>query len=239
MRHADPRTLILLLLTVNALMMGRTDQLVAIAGALITVTALLVTGRTRWAILLLVSVVLLTGCAYRIPAHWSNAPAALVGVLAYWISRFAVSVGVAAFVLTQLRPTELNAALRRMHAPNWLIIPLAVVVRFLPALLAETRAINEAMSLRGIRPGALGLLFHPVRYGIHVVIPLLSSAIRISDELAAAALIRGLGVTTLPDGSTVRPTTVTRIGFGLADLVLLLAIAALVGLHFSGWELQR
>ncbi|MCL0246058.1 energy-coupling factor transporter transmembrane protein EcfT [Corynebacterium sp. CCM 8835] len=239
MRHADPRTLILLLLTVNALMMGRTDQLVAIAGALLTVTALLVTGRIRWAILLLVSVVLLTAAAYWIPAHWSNSPAALVGVLAYWISRFTVAVGIAAFVLTQLRPTELNAALRRMHAPNWLIIPLAVVVRFLPALLAETRAINEAMSLRGIRPGTLGLLFPPVRYGIYVVIPLLSSAIRISDELAAAALIRGLGVTTLPDGSTIRPTTVTRIGFGLTDLVLLLAIAALMGLHFSGWELQR
>ncbi|MBI8999999.1 energy-coupling factor transporter transmembrane protein EcfT [Corynebacterium sp. CCM 9185] len=239
MRHADPRTLILLLLTVNALMMGRTDQLVTIAGALLTVTALLFTGRARWAIVLLVSVFLLTAAAYWIPTHWPNSASALIGVLAFWISRFTVAAGIAVFVLTQLRPTELNAALRRMHTPHWLIIPLAVVVRFLPALLAETRAINEAMSLRGIRPGALGLLFHPVRYGIYVVIPLLSSAIRISDELAAAALIRGLGVTTLPDGSTVHPTTVTRIGFGLTDLVLLLGIAALVGLHFSGWELQR
>ncbi|MEZ2189341.1 energy-coupling factor transporter transmembrane component T [Corynebacterium sp. CCM 9204] len=239
MKNPDPRTLLLLLLTVNALVMGNTDQLVIAVAALVTSLALVGAGRLRWAVLLLLSFIALTAAAHVVPDLWQNPVTALIGVLAYWIARFTVAFGVAVYVLVQLRPAELNAALRRMHAPNWLIIPLAVVVRFLPALFTETRAINEAMSLRGIRPGAFGLLFHPLRFGLYVVIPLLSSAVRISDELAAAALIRGLGATKHPDGSTIRPTTVTRIGFGAADLILLIAIAALVALNFSGWRLPR
>ena len=239
MSGPDPRTLILLLITVNALAMGRTDDVVVAAAATVVIVALTAAGRVRWALLLLIGFAALATTAEWAPLLWRNPVGVLIGVLAYWFARFSVAFGVAAFVLTQLRPAELNAALRRIHAPNWLIIPLAVVVRFLPALISETRAINEAMSLRGIRPGPLGLLLHPVRYGLHVVLPLLSSAVRMSDELAAAALIRGLGATTHPDGSAIRPTTITRIGFGPVDGALLLCMVAIVTLHFSGWDLPR
>lgn len=49
---------------------------------------------------------------------------------------------------------ELTAALRRMHVPESVIIPCAVVVRFFPTVGEDYRQIRAAMALRGIARGA-------------------------------------------------------------------------------------
>ena len=46
---------------------------------------------------------------------------------------------------------ELTAALRRMHVPESVIIPCAVVVRFFPTVGEDYRQIRAAMALRGRR----------------------------------------------------------------------------------------
>lgn len=48
---------------------------------------------------------------------------------------------------------ELTAALRRMHLPESIIIPCAVVVRFFPTVGEDYRHIRAAMALRGIAAG--------------------------------------------------------------------------------------
>ena len=54
---------------------------------------------------------------------------------------------------------ELTAALRRMHVPESVIIPCAVVVRFFPTVGEDYRHIRAAMALRGIAAGR-GALLH-------------------------------------------------------------------------------
>lgn len=48
---------------------------------------------------------------------------------------------------------ELTSALRRMHVPESVIIPCAVVVRFFPTVQEDYHQIHNAMALRGIAEG--------------------------------------------------------------------------------------
>lgn len=96
-----------------------------------------------------------------------------------------------------------------------------VVVRFFPMAVRELRAIIQAMTLRGLKPGAWSAMRHPMRTGEYVVIPFLASAARIADELSAAAIIKGLGAQ--KTRSNTQPSH-----FGIGDAVVLTVLAALV-----------
>lgn len=78
--------------------------------------------------------------------------------------------------------SELMATAGRMKISYQWVIPFAVVVRFFPTLKEEWSNIRMAMKMRGI-----GISME------YVLVPLLSSSVRIGEELTAAALSRGLG----------------------------------------------
>ena len=78
--------------------------------------------------------------------------------------------------------SQLMAAVQRMHMTYSAAIPFAVVIRFFPTFREEHKNIKMSMKMRGIR------------YSLeHILVPMLHSALNISDELSAAALSRGLG----------------------------------------------
>lgn len=89
---------------------------------------------------------------------------------------------------------ELTAALRRMHLPESIIIPCAVVVRFFPTVGEDYRHIRAghgpAGHCRGPRRAAA-----PSRAvaGIHPV-PLLMNSNNVAQDLSAAALTKGIGL---------------------------------------------
>lgn len=78
---------------------------------------------------------------------------------------------------------ELTVALRKLHVPQKLIIPICVTLRYFPAIKEEAGHIRDAMSLRDIR-------------GIDKVeamlVPLMVSATATAEELSAAAVTRGI-----------------------------------------------
>ena len=71
---------------------------------------------------------------------------------------------------------RVGAVLTQMHAPRVIYVPVMVVVRFFPMAVRELRAIVQAMTLRGLNPGARSAVRHPIRTGEYVVIPFLASA---------------------------------------------------------------
>lgn len=113
-------------------------------------------------------------------------------------------------LVTTTKASEFIAAMQRMHVSRNIIIPFAVMFRFIPTVFEEYRCIQDAMRMRGI-VWARGLL-SMVEYRI---IPLIVSVVKIGDELSAASVARGLG------GSAAR-TSVCRIGFGAGDAVFFL-----------------
>ena len=90
---------------------------------------------------------------------------------------------VGSLMIKTLSLREFIAGLRKLHVTEKLIIPISVTLRYFPAIKEETGHICDAMKLRNIK-------------GLEKVealmIPLMISATETADELAAAAVTRGI-----------------------------------------------
>ena len=89
---------------------------------------------------------------------------------------------------------ELTSALRRMHVPESVIIPCAVVVRFFPTVQEDYHQIRNAMALRGIAEGKGVLLLHPMQSLEYILMPLLMNGNNVAQDLSVAALTKGIGL---------------------------------------------
>lgn len=217
----DPRTKLLGLFVVNSIAYS-SGSLTAQAFAAALVAALLAQHRDRRAVTAFAVTYLLSAVAYLVlPVVASGWFTGMLVVFGFWIARFAVTLGYFAYFVLTTGVGELNASLAALRVPRLLSVPIAVVIRFIPTVIDELRAIFDAMRLRGIATGPISVAAHPVRTARHVMLPLLASTSRIADELSAAALIRGLG-------RAERPTTVTCLRFGLGDAALIVALLLLV-----------
>lgn len=116
---------------------------------------------------------------------------------------FLISVGVrmmlpciitGAYAFTTTTVGELTCALRRMHVPESVIIPCAVVVRFFPTVKEDYRQIRAAMALRGIAEGKAALLRHPAESLEYILMPLLMNGNNVAQDLSVAALTKGIGL---------------------------------------------
>ena len=89
---------------------------------------------------------------------------------------------------------ELLAALEKMHVPKALLIPLMVIYRYIPTLIREIGYVRESHKMRGSSASLPGILRHPVKEAEDFLVPLLYRSEKISEELAAAAICKGLSV---------------------------------------------
>lgn len=90
------------------------------------------------------------------------------------------------------RVNEFMSAMNRLHLPNSVIIPMTVMIRYIPMVAEDWRYIKDAMNMRDVAPTVRSLLFHPVRTIECIYVPMMMSALKVADELAAAAITRGL-----------------------------------------------
>ncbi|MBR3073070.1 energy-coupling factor transporter transmembrane component T [Fibrobacter sp.] len=117
------------------------------------------------------------------------------------------------YVVTTTKVNEFLACMSRMRISNKVTIPLIVMIRFFPTVFDESRAIGNAMRMRGIRLFSLRTLKSPVAFLEYRLVPLLVSITKIGDELSIAAVTRGLSAET-------KRTCVATIGFRWADFVV-------------------
>ncbi|WP_051986382.1 energy-coupling factor transporter transmembrane component T family protein [Clostridium amazonitimonense] len=87
---------------------------------------------------------------------------------------------------------ELLFALEKMHIPKVLILPLAVVYRYVPTIKDEIVQVRENLKMRGLNTSFIGILTHPISAVENFMIPLLIRSGKISEELSAASLCKGL-----------------------------------------------
>ena len=119
--------------------------------------------------------------------------------------------------------SEFLAAMARLHLPQQVAIPLAVIFRFFPTIAEEWHAIGDAMRMRGIRLGG-GKVNGEAREGPlgdkvgamfeYRLVPMMICAVKIGVELSQAALTRGLG-------APVIRTILEELGFGGWDAFFL------------------
>jgi len=117
---------------------------------------------------------------------------------------------------------DLLAALQAMGAPQAVLIPCMVVLRFFPTIRRDASHLMESLKTRRVLAGGGYAFRHPALTCELLVVPLLMRSVRVSDELAASALVRGLG------GET-RPTMLHPLSFGARDAVVAALTLASIG----------
>lgn len=125
------------------------------------------------------------------------------------------------YVMTTTKVNEFMAGMSRMHSPNKVTIPLAVMIRFFPTVFDEARDIGNAMRMRGIRLFSLRTLKNPFLFLEYRLIPLLVSLTKIGDELSVAATTRGLSPET-------RRSCMVEIGFRVQDVIVFVYCIAVI-----------
>lgn len=227
----DPRTKLLTALVVNILVLGRVTALDLTLCFLFTAPLLLTA--VRWQMVAGWASgfgLLLGGAQVAMHSDLNGAAGALADIFAFaggWMSRFVVAGGIFWYLVASTTSGQLIAALTRMRLPRAVIVPVTVMLRYVPTAVADLRAIFDTMRLRGVAPSAGRVLLHPGRTVEFILVPLLASSTRIADDLTASGLVRGLG-------KRGQRTSIWTIGFGWADLVILLVLAALVASRFIG-----
>ena len=235
----DPRTKLLALLILNALVMRASPTSTLLAVQLLAVVALAweVGGRAavRTGLGCLVCDALSLGSPFLVAwLEGMGAPRSVVLVIgtcaaiAFWFARFFAAFGLALYVYRTTRIGQMKAALRAVHLPRVFVDALAVAFRVIPTVGAEAVAIREAMEMRGVDLGIRGVLRHPLVIAERFLVPLLSSIARVADDLAASSVIRGLG------GPT-RPTSLTRLRASAWDAAALACVAGVIAIEFSAY----
>lgn len=221
----DPRTKLLLLITVTTLMLSTSNQgwmnLVKPLLSLVPFALLLAGRQAKTAAKYLVLYILCFALERLALGTLHGLPSFLLLAVSSIMTRFAPALMTAAYLVSSTSVSEFIAAMGRMHVSEKIVIPLSVIFRFLPTISEEAQSINDAMRMRGIRLGRCG----PAEWVEYRIIPLMISIVKIGDELSAAALTRGLG-------APVRRTNVCKIGFHAQDLVVFLLCAVSFVLFF-------
>ena len=235
----DPRTKLLSLLVLNALVMRASPTSTLLAVQLLAVLALLweVGGATaaRTGLGCLVCDVLSLGSPFLVAwLEGLGAPRSVVLVIgtcaaiAFWFARFFAGFGLALYVYRTTRIGQMKAALRAVHLPRVFVDALAVAFRVIPTVGSEAVAIREAMEMRGVDLGIRGVLRHPLVIAERFLVPLLSSIARVADDLAASSVIRGLG-------GKARPTSLTRLRATAWDVLALACVAGVIAIEVSAY----
>ncbi|MBS7578247.1 MULTISPECIES: energy-coupling factor transporter transmembrane component T [unclassified Enterococcus] len=126
------------------------------------------------------------------------------------------------FIFATTKISELFYGLKKLHLPNWIIIPISVLFRFLPTIRQDHQQIRNAMKFRGIAINQRDLLKHPLETLEYIYVPLLNNANTVANDLTAAALTRGI---THPANST----SLYLISFKKIDIAIFLVTLLMFG----------
>ena len=188
----DPRTKLFLLLVCVLCAMAAPNMAFPLAlTALIGLLAALC-GKWRYALRGVVVYALI--CAFtvwsmeRLTGTWRTMFAAFLGL----IHKVYACGMLAGLVIATTKVGEFLSAMARLRVPKRLTIPLAVMLRYLPAIREDWHFIRDAMRLRDVSPTLWGFLKAPAMTVNCIYVPLLTAASRAADELSVASVTRGI-----------------------------------------------
>lgn len=138
------------------------------------------------------------------------------------LTRFVVTIVMGEYLIATTSVSEFISAMEHLHMPQAVTIPMSVMFRLFPTIASEWASIRKAMRMRDIRLGG-ARASEVLEYQL---VPMITSTVRIGEELSASALTRGLG-------SPQKRTNICRIGFRIQDMILLAGAAVTIVLWLS------
>ena len=153
----DPRTKLILLLTVTTLMFSTSNEGIMnfIKPVLSLIPFVLILSERRfktagkYLFLYLACFVLERIALTTLSGLLSFVVLAITSIM----TRFAPGIMTGAYLLSSTSVSEFIGSMERMHLTEKIIIPMSVIFRFFPTISEEYQAIRDAMKMRGIRFG--------------------------------------------------------------------------------------
>lgn len=177
----DLRTKLMLILVVNLFLLlshSLIFELVLVFGCLLLIT---IDGQTKSAFHFLIAFFFMLGIDQLATPYMRGFVFTLVSFVTVALRKFLPCFILGKWILTKTEVSEFVAVMWKLRLPQTAIIPLSVVFRYFPTIKEEWASIRAAMKMRGIHISLE-----------HIMVPLLMSAVNVSEELSAAALCRGL-----------------------------------------------
>ncbi|MBE6023279.1 MAG: energy-coupling factor transporter transmembrane protein EcfT [Cellulosilyticum sp.] len=225
--YLDPRTKILLLVMLAVFVLGGTGgrqmSLFRLIFSSVPFILLLLSGKVKtcllWSSLLIIGGLVEYALIPRTTGILNYMMVALSGML----TRFAPSIMMGMYAVSTTTVSEFVAAMERMHITEKITIPMTVMFRFFPTVREEYASIHAAMRMRGISLAG-GKIIQMVEYRL---IPMMTSSVKIGEELSAAALTRGLG-------TPIKRTNICQIGFHIQDKIIITFCLFTIGYWILG-----
>lgn len=211
----DLRTKFMLILVVNLFLLlshSLIFELVLVFGCLLLIT---IDGQAKSAFHFLIVFLIMLGIDQLLTPYINGFFFTLVSFITVALRKFLPCFILGKWILTKTEVSEFVAVMWKLRLPQNAIIPLSVVFRYFPTIKEEWASIRAAMKMRGIHVSLE-----------HIMVPLLMSAVNVSEELSAAALCRGLD-------SPEPHTSLVQVRFRFSDVLVwcitgALAIAAII-----------
>ena len=122
----------------------------------------------------------------------SGTPAILLSAACALLIKIMPGVAFGLHVISTIEAADLIAALDKMHLPKALTWTISMVFRFFPTVGEELSATWDGVRMRGHTVGYC--LLHPISTLVDVFVPLIVSVVNIGDELLMATLTKGFSV---------------------------------------------
>lgn len=192
LRDIDPRMKLAISLSFSLTLFFTAQGTTILFSVLIAFAILLLSGKGKTSVKYLT---VYAGCSLAVflaPFTGWQGLSVLFSIFIFTLMKFIPVAMLGSWLISTVRISELIAALEQMLLPATVVIPLAVFFRFLPTVKEEFNYIRDTMKMRNIDLSVRGLLFYPARTMEYILVPLLLRSVKVSDELSAAALARGL-----------------------------------------------
>ncbi|MEL3905809.1 MAG: energy-coupling factor transporter transmembrane component T [Treponema sp.] len=186
----DPRTKIFLVLAMGVSITILVPIYIEILSAALLAFLFAANGQIKSAVKLMTVFLFLAALTY-LPKDLPGVSTIVLPV-GFMIRRFMMPIVAGNYLIASTPVGLLMNALEKLKLPYSLVITVAVMFRFFPTLKEEAAHIKNAMKMRGIGLNAVNVICKPLLTLEYVMVPLLSSASRIGDELAAAGHTKGV-----------------------------------------------
>ena len=188
----DPRTKILLLVELDIILFMGQSLVYEICVLLFCASILLIGGQSKSALKFLIAFAVFAVIQQLIVPYTSVFFVSLIYFVSVVVRKILPCIMLGKWLLATTEISAFAAAMRKIRLPNDVIVTTSVMFRCFPTIKEEWGAIQAAMKMRGIEFSLRHIITAPAQTMEYLLVPLFISVLNISDELAAAALCRGL-----------------------------------------------
>ncbi|MDO5717586.1 MAG: energy-coupling factor transporter transmembrane component T [Tissierellia bacterium] len=185
----DPRSKLLLIITMGFLIITSSKLYLDYFAVALLFLLFVLDGRYISGIKFVIAFFLLSSIDLYLP-HDIKIFQVVIKPLAFIIRMFMLPIVAFNYTVNSTDISNLMSSLEKLKLPKAIVIPIAVMIRFFPALKQDYYYIKNSMKMRGIGLG-LNSIKNPLLTMEYIMIPLLASASELGDELTAAAHTKG------------------------------------------------